>query len=193
MLEQRARAARVSWGRDDRASPSGSGRRAHPASEGSLVPFRVIPTSTTRRSRRPRTRVTSPRRLRRSTRRVTSGSRAIIRSAMSPHANRVGWLPRRMRSTLYWLGVRLAVALRNFSHGSDDARRRDADAEQDLLLARGERALSASVHGQRRQPWLRTIVVQTTIVKRDIPGRPRSQRGCRSVSVPARSAPRLGT
>ena len=43
---------------------------------------------------------------RRSSRRVMSGSRVIIRFAISPHGNPAGSAPRRIRSTLYWVGDR---------------------------------------------------------------------------------------
>src|SRR5262245_42197012 len=77
-----------------------------------------MPTSTTRRSCLPRARETSPRRESRSTRRVTSGSRAIIRCEISLQASRVGWLPRRIRSTLYCSLLSPAWVFRNRSHGS---------------------------------------------------------------------------
>src|SRR5215469_3541950 len=61
-----------------------------------------------RRSLLSRLRAISPRFSRRSSRRVTSGSRVIIRPAISPHARPSG-APRRIRSTLYWWGERSAL------------------------------------------------------------------------------------
>src|SRR5262245_2304930 len=139
-----------------------------------------MPTSTTRRSCLPRARETRPRRESRSTRRVTSGSRAIIRCEMSLQASRAGWLPRRIRSTLYCSLLSPAWVFKNRSHGSmmrADAIRMPSStacsADAKALFCFSSPAMMLAISGGPR------ILVITTIVKRYFQGADVSRRRSR--------------
>ena len=123
-----------------------------------LEPFGVIRVITVRRSCSSRQREISPRFSRRSSRRVMSGSRVIMRLAISPQGRPSG-APRRMRSTLYCVDER-SSALRSAITSGQHVRR-PQQIQEDSLLG-GWEAGACGI-------WLllhKSIIVVTTIVSR---------------------------
>ena len=140
-------------------------------------PLSVIATSTTRRSWRPRTRVTRPRRLRRS---IEPRDVGVARD--HPVGDVAARQPGRMAPAqnaqhVVLVGRQFGGGLEELLPRLHDARGRDPQAQEDLLLARGERALllqfpsDDSSHGRdnsrfndyRQEEYVETHVVDPPV------------------------------
>ena len=84
---------------------------------------------------------------------------------MSLHASRVRMAAAKNAQDVVLVVRQAGVGLQEFLPRLHDSGGRDPHAQEDFLLAARRTRSAASVHGRPPQPWRRTIVVITTIVK----------------------------